>query len=95
MRKAIGDFFIGFLYTFSNDKRGNSARKTTAFALMLGIGWIHLRYVDRENAINALWIDLTFVALMLGAVTAENLIALKMGYEAKKVENEIKLEENK
>jgi hypothetical protein len=83
MKIAIKEFFIGFLYTFANDKRGNSARKTTAFALMVCVGWIHYKYVDQNNAINALWIDLIFVALMLGIVTAENLIQLYFGKNQK------------
>jgi hypothetical protein len=83
MKVAIKEFFIGFLYTFSNDKRGNSARKTTAFALMLCVAWIHYKYIDRGNAINALWIDLLFVALMLGIVTAANLIEAYLGRKMK------------
>lgn len=77
--KAIKDFFLGFLYTFTNDKRGNSARKTTAFALMICVGSIHYSYLSIETAENILLIDLTFVCLLLGIVTAQNLIELKIG----------------
>jgi hypothetical protein len=56
--KAIKDFFLGFLYTFTNDKRGNSARKTTAFALMLCVGWIHYSYLSIETATSVLLIVL-------------------------------------
>lgn len=79
MKQAFKEFIIGFLYTFSNDKRGNSARKTTAFALMLCVAWVHLRFVDVGNAVEVLIIDLIFVALLLGIVTAQNLIELKLG----------------
>ena len=79
MKQALKEFIIGFLYTFTNDKRGNSARKATAFALMVCVAWIHYKYIDKDNAINALWIDLLFIALMLGIVTAQNLIELKLG----------------
>ena len=77
--KAIKDFFLGFIYTFTNDKRGNSARKTTAFALMVCVGWIHYSYLSIETAENVLLIDLSFVCLLLGIVTAQNLIELKLG----------------
>jgi len=87
MKTAVKEFFIGFLYTFSNDKRGNSARKTTAFALMICVAWIHYKYIDKGNAINALWIDLLFVALMLGLVTAANIIEFYLGKKSDKNEN--------
>ena len=84
MKQAFKEFIIGFLYTFSNDKRGNSARKTTAFALMLCVAWVHLRFVDANNAVEVLVIDLLFVALLLGIVTAQNLIELKLGKHGEK-----------
>ena len=77
--KPIKDFLLGFLYTFTNDKRGNSARKTTAFALMLCVAWIHYSYLSIETATTVLLIDLSFVCLLLGIVTAQNLIELKLG----------------
>lgn len=79
MRQAFKEFIIGFLYTFSNNTKGNSARKTTAFALMLCVGWVHLRYLDVNNAVEVLLIDLSFIVLLLGIVTAQNLIELKLG----------------
>ena len=71
--KAIKDFFLGFLYTFTNDKRGNSARKTTAFALMVCVGYIHWEYINFDNAISALLIDLAFVGLLFGILHAEDI----------------------
>jgi len=71
--KPIKDFLLGFLYTFSNDKRGNSARKTTAFALMVCVGWIHWNYINFDNSISALLIDLAFVGLLFGIVHADDI----------------------
>lgn len=79
MKDAIKQFLIGFLYTFTNDKRGNSARKTTAFALMVCVFFIHVKFITVDSATNFLIIDLSFVALLLGVVTAQNLIELKLG----------------
>ena len=66
------------LGSFDNVKgQGFSARKLTAFALMLCIAFIHFRFVDINNAIEALMIDLSGVLLCLGIVTAQNIIELK------------------
>lgn len=73
MKDAIKEFFTGFLYTFTNDKRGNSARKTTAFALMVCVAYIHWEYINFDNAITALFIDLTFVALLFGIIHADDI----------------------
>ena len=68
------------LGSFDNvPKQGFSARKLTAFALMLCIAFIHFRFVDKDNAIEALMIDLSGVLLCLGIITAQNVIELKNG----------------
>lgn len=74
MKKTI-DNLLG---SFDNVKNsGFSARKLTAFTLMLCIAFIHFRFVDINNAIEALMIDLSGVLLCLGIVTAQNIIELK------------------
>lgn len=79
MKQELKQFIIGFLHTFTNNRKGNSARKTTAFALMVCVGWIHFRYLSIETATTILLIDLSFIALLLGIVTAQNLLELKFG----------------
>jgi hypothetical protein len=64
--------------SFDNVKnQGFSARKLTAFALMLCIAFIHFRFVDNSNAVEALIIDLSGVLLCLGIVTAQNIIEFR------------------
>ena len=46
---------------------------------MLCVGWIHLKYVNHENAIAALIIDVSAALLSLSIITAENLIRLRHG----------------
>jgi hypothetical protein len=46
---------------------------------MLCIAWIHLNYVNHENAIAALIIDVSAALLSLSIITAENLIRLRHG----------------
>ena len=66
------------LGSFDNVKgQGFSARKLTAFALMLCIAFIHFRFVDINNAIEALIIDLSGVLLCLGIITAQNIIEFR------------------
>lgn len=55
---------------------------------MLCVAWIHFKYIDTGNAINALWIDLLFVALMLGIVTAGNLIEFYLGKKQEKTKKD-------
>lgn len=79
MKTALKEFAIGFLYTFSNDKRGHSARKWTAFATMICVAFLHYKFANQENAYKFLCADLLFILLLLGIVTAQNLIELKLG----------------
>lgn len=76
---VILNFFKGILESFSNNKDGHSARKWTAFILTACVVYIHIRFVDISIAVEVLIIDLLFVALLLGLVTADNLIQLRMG----------------
>jgi hypothetical protein len=65
--------------SFRNEPGGASARKLTAFAFMLCVAWVHLKWVNHENAISALVIDVSAALLSLSIVTAENLIRLRHG----------------
>ena len=67
------------LASFRNEPGGASARKLTAFAFMLCVAWVHLKYVNHQNAIAALVIDVSAALLSLSIVTAENLIRLRHG----------------
>lgn len=88
MRKAFKEFLIGFLYTFTNDRRGNSARKTTAFALMVCIAYTHFKYLSVENAQLIIATDGLLILVLLGIITAQNLIEMKFGYDHKVKETE-------
>lgn len=67
------------LASFNNYEKGFSARKLTAFSLMICIAYIHYKFVDTSIAIEALIIDLSGVLISLGIVTAEQVIKLKNG----------------
>jgi hypothetical protein len=67
------------LASFRNEPGGASARKLTAFAFMLCVAWVHLKWVNHENAIAALVIDVSAALLSLSIITAENLIRLRHG----------------
>jgi hypothetical protein len=69
----------GLWASFNTYEKGASARKLTAFALMVLIAYCHIKYVDNTNVIEAIIIDLSGVLLCLGLVTASNIIELKNG----------------
>lgn len=72
----IGKWFIS---SFDNATIGASARKLTAFALMVCIAYIHLKFIDKDNAIDALIIDLIGVGFFLGLITVSQIVELKNG----------------
>ena len=72
--------------SFSNIEGGFSARKLTAFALMVCVAYIHYKFVNQENAIDALIIDLVGVGFFLGLITVAQIINFKNG----KTEQEIR-----
>jgi len=67
------------LASFTNEPGGASARKLTAFAFMLCVAWIHVKWIDHDNAIAALTIDVCAALLALSIITADNLIRLRHG----------------
>ena len=75
MKKIID--YIGA--SFDNSKEGASARKLTAFALMICIAYLHYKFADTSNAVSFLTVDLVGVFVILGIVTAEQVIKFKNG----------------
>jgi len=65
--------------SFDNSKEGASARKLTAFALMFCVAYLHYKFVDLATAVSFLIVDLCGVFLLLGIITAEQVIKLKNG----------------
>lgn len=86
-------FITWFSSSFDNTTTGASARKLTAFALMLCIAYIHLRFIDHDNAIDALIIDLIGVAFFLGLITASQIVELRNGNIITKTKKETVQEE--
>lgn len=75
MKNIITNLFA----SFNNQEGGFSARKLTSFALMILIAYVHYKYVDLSNAIEAILIDLAGVLLLLGIITFEQVIRFKQG----------------
>lgn len=67
------------LRSFDSGPGGLSARKLTSFSINMVMIYLHLRWVDHENVVEVLIVDCCFVALLLGIVTAEQIIKLKNG----------------
>lgn len=75
MKKIIENL----INSLNNQDSGFSARKLTAFALMVLIAYVHYKYVDLSNAIEAILIDLGGVLLLLGIITFEQILKFKNG----------------
>ncbi len=75
MKKIIENL----INSLNNTDSGFSARKLTAFALMILIAYVHYKYVDLSNAIEAILIDLGGVLLLLGIITFEQILKFKNG----------------
>ena len=73
------DIIKNLINSLNNQDSGFSARKLTAFALMILIAYVHYKYVDLSNAIEAILIDLGGVLLLLGIVTFEQIIRFREG----------------
>ena len=73
------NLFTNLFASLNNQDGGWSARKLTAFALMVLIAYIHYKYVDLSNAIEAILIDLAGVLLLLGIITFEQILKFKNG----------------
>lgn len=65
--------------SFDTHSAGASVCKLIAFAFMLCIVWCHLKWIDHDNVVEALWVDVCGMLLCLGIVTAEQVIRLKNG----------------
>lgn len=65
--------------SFDNSPSGASARKMTAFALMICIAYLHLNFVDTANAVDFMVIDMVGVGFFLGLITADQIIQLRSG----------------
>lgn len=75
MKKIIENL----INSLNNTDSGFSARKLTAFSLMVLIAYVHYKYVDLSNAIEAILIDLGGVLLLLGIITFEQILKFKNG----------------
>jgi hypothetical protein len=73
--KRIINNLIGSFDTVKEN--GFSARKLSAFALMVCIAFVHLKWVNHENVAEVLIIDLCGVLILLGLVTAQNVLDYK------------------
>ena len=73
--KKIIDNLIGSFDTVKEN--GFSARKLSAFALMVCVAFVHFKWVNHDNVAEVLIIDLCGVLILLGLVTAQNVLDYK------------------
>ena len=73
------DLLDKILHSFHTGPQGFSARKLTAFVITACVVYAHFAHVNDSNVVSALVVDASFVSLLLGIVTAEQIIKLKNG----------------
>jgi hypothetical protein len=76
MKKLFNEIYKSFK-NLEEDRL--SARKLTSFAFVCFCGYIHIAHVDKSNAVSALTIDGIVLLLLLGIITAQNVIQFKHG----------------
>lgn len=72
--KKLTKWLIG---SFDVGTNGGSAKKLTAFAFMLLVGWLHFVYADKDNAIEFLIVDVSAILTLLGVSTIDKIQQLK------------------
>jgi hypothetical protein len=76
MKKLLNNIYG----SFNNIKgEGWAARKLTAFAFMVLVLYLHIKYVDKSNGVEVLIIDCLMILLLLGMVTFEQILLFKNG----------------
>jgi hypothetical protein len=65
--------------SLKTDKGGFSFRKImSGFVILMAI-WLHYQFASIETVVSILVVDYTFIALLIGLVTASQIIELKKG----------------
>ncbi len=76
MKKLIHDF----LESFNNkSETGMSGRKLTAFWFSILATYVHVKFLDKDNALNFLITDCVVLLLALAIILPDHLIKLKNG----------------
>jgi hypothetical protein len=79
MKEKIKWFFKNLIDALFNDKNGFSLRKTiAAFIAQVSI-ILEIAYTTPENLLSILIANFSFIGLLIGIVTTQNIIELKNG----------------
>jgi hypothetical protein len=75
------------LASFENSPGGFSARKLTAFALILFAAYTHRTHMTDENSFAFLCVDVAGALISLGIITMQEIIKLKNGNDIPRQDN--------
>ena len=75
--KYLKQFLKWIAASFNVSDQGSSAKKLTAFAFMVLVVYLHVRYVDHDNAIEFLIVDSSAVMTALGVATFDKIQSRK------------------
>jgi len=75
--KKIFQFIQDIAATFNNKDEGHSARKWSAFIMVCLTIAIEMKYTNTTNSVQTVIVNLAFVLLCLGLITAQDIIKFK------------------
>lgn len=83
-RKFLSDMLKSFY--IGKGQEGLSARKLTAFALMICVAYLHYQFADVKNSATFLFYDLVAILIALSIVSIEKIIELTSAIKGTKSE---------
>jgi hypothetical protein len=93
MLNYIKNFIKDLTNSLNTQQPGFSARKLTAFVITICVIYLHIKFADITSVTTFLLYDIWFVLILLGIITAQDLIKLKNGNGSTKPQDEIKVDD--
>ena len=77
MKKFLISIIKDFIASLNNRPGGFSLRRLCVLIIMVCIVWVHIKYVDVNNAVDIITYDMIFILALFGIVTFDKLYQFK------------------
>ncbi len=77
MKKFLISIIKDFIASLNNRPGGFSLRRLCVLVMMVCIVWVHIKYVDVNNAVDIITYDMIFILALFGIVTFDKLYQFK------------------